>query len=101
MPARSGVLEAAARGSSPGRSHGTTVKPSRAVSRLLTAAAATASSEAVPDVPPGSSFRVGVDLGTASCVLVVLARDADGGPERPVWVASHPSGALADGVVVD
>ena len=41
-------------------------------------------------------LRVGVDLGTASCVLGVL--DAGG---EPVWVDSHPSGALRDGVVVD
>jgi ethanolamine utilization protein EutJ len=44
----------------------------------------------------GSELRAGVDLGTASCVLVVL--DGDG---EPVYVASHPSGALRDGVVVD
>jgi ethanolamine utilization protein EutJ len=37
-----------------------------------------------------------VDLGTATCVIVVL--DADG---EPLWLDSHPSGALADGVVVD
>lgn len=43
-----------------------------------------------------TGLRVGVDLGTASCVLVVL--DAGG---QPVWVDSHPSGALRDGVVVD
>ncbi|WP_253258619.1 ethanolamine utilization protein EutJ [Pseudonocardia sp. N23] len=43
----------------------------------------------------GARLQVGVDLGTASCVLVVLA---DG---RPVRVDSRPSGALADGVVVD
>jgi ethanolamine utilization protein EutJ len=41
-------------------------------------------------------LRVGVDLGTASCVLVVLDAGGD-----PVWVDSHPSGALRDGVVVD
>lgn len=41
-------------------------------------------------------LRVGVDLGTASCVLVVLDRH-----DEPVWVDCHPSGALADGVVVD
>ncbi|MFC4948096.1 ethanolamine utilization protein EutJ [Pseudonocardia sp. GCM10023141] len=45
-------------------------------------------------------LRVGVDLGTATCVLVVLEVD-DGGVERPVRVAAHPSGALRDGVVVD
>ncbi|MHC1559091.1 ethanolamine utilization protein EutJ [Actinomycetospora sp. C-140] len=39
--------------------------------------------------------RVGVDLGTASCVLVVLDDDT------PVWVESAGSGALHDGVVVD
>ncbi len=44
--------------------------------------------------------RVGVDLGTASCVLVVLDRDDDG-RDRPVWVESVGSGALHDGVVVD
>lgn len=41
-------------------------------------------------------LRTGVDLGTASCVLAVL--DAVG---QPVHVASHPSRALRDGVVVD
>ena len=43
-----------------------------------------------------SDVRAGVDLGTASCVLVVLD-----GTGQPVHVASHPSGALRDGVVVD
>jgi ethanolamine utilization protein EutJ len=65
---------------------------------LLTEAAAVAAAVAsgrVPAPSPGGNLRVGVDLGTATCVLVVLAG------ERPVWVASHPSGALADGVVVD
>lgn len=47
--------------------------------------------------PEGTPLRprVGVDLGTASCVLVVLDDD------RPVWVESAGSGALQDGVVVD
>lgn len=45
---------------------------------------------------PGTPANVGVDLGTASCVLVVL--DAEG---EPLWLDSEPSGALADGVVVD
>jgi ethanolamine utilization protein EutJ len=62
--------------------------------RLLGAAAALVGS--TPDRPPTGPLRVGVDLGTASCVLVVL----DEG-DRPVWVDSHPSGALRDGVVVD
>ncbi|TCK21428.1 ethanolamine utilization protein EutJ [Pseudonocardia endophytica] len=43
----------------------------------------------------GADVRVGVDLGTANCVLVVLS------DERPVWVGSAGSGALRDGVVVD
>lgn len=60
---------------------------------LLAAAAARYRDPARTAAPP---LRVGVDLGTASCVLVVLDRD-----DRPVWVDSHPSGALADGVVVD
>ncbi|WP_226370321.1 ethanolamine utilization protein EutJ [Pseudonocardia oceani] len=62
--------------------------------RLLESAAGLVG--AAPDGPPAGPLRVGVDLGTASCVLVVL--DGDG---RPVWVDSHPSGALRDGVVVD
>jgi ethanolamine utilization protein EutJ len=45
---------------------------------------------------PAADLRVGVDLGTASCVLVVLDRTG-----QPVHVASYPSGALRDGVVVD
>lgn len=49
-----------------------------------------------PEELPSGPLRVGVDLGTASCVLVVL--DA---ADEPVWVDSHPSGALRDGVVVD
>ncbi|MCF7547568.1 ethanolamine utilization protein EutJ [Pseudonocardia sp. WMMC193] len=68
---------------------------------LLTAAAELADrgSAAIPDAGLGR-LRVGVDLGTASCVLVVLAVDEDGA-DVPVWVRSHPSGALRDGVVVD
>ena len=42
------------------------------------------------------SLRTGVDLGTASCVLVVLDGAGD-----PLWADSRPSGALRDGVVVD
>jgi ethanolamine utilization protein EutJ len=42
------------------------------------------------------TFRVGIDLGTATCVLAVL--DPDG---QPAYVASYPSGALRDGVVVE
>jgi ethanolamine utilization protein EutJ len=61
--------------------------------RLLSAAAARIGS---PAAEVGDTLRVGVDLGTASCVLVVLDEADD-----PVWVDSHPSGALADGVVVD
>lgn len=38
----------------------------------------------------------GVDLGTATCVLVAVDRDG-----VPVWVDSHPTGAVRDGVVVD
>lgn len=63
-------------------------------STLLAAAAARVGR--APEEPPSGPLRVGVDLGTASCVLVVL--DA---ADRPVWVDSHPSGALRDGVVVD
>lgn len=60
--------------------------------RALLEAAATC---AVPG-PVAGPLRVGVDLGTATCVLAVL--DAAG---APVWVEHHPSGALRDGVVVD
>jgi ethanolamine utilization protein EutJ len=62
--------------------------------QLLAAAAAVAGT--TPDPAPSGPLRVGVDLGTASCVLVVLDSD-----DRPVWLDSHPSGALRDGVVVD
>ncbi|WP_312030152.1 ethanolamine utilization protein EutJ [Actinomycetospora sp. TBRC 11914] len=64
---------------------------------LLAAAAARRDD---PVTTPPARPRVGVDLGTASCVLVVLDRDDDG-EDRPVWVASAGSGALHDGVVVD
>jgi ethanolamine utilization protein EutJ len=54
--------------------------------------------EPTRSVPNGQlrTLRAGVDLGTATCVLAVL--DPVG---QPVYVASHPSGALRDGVVVD
>lgn len=69
--------------------------------RALLAEAAAVAKES-PDAATRASgpLRVGVDLGTASCVLVVLAV-GDGGRDRPVWVDSRPSGALRDGVVVD
>ncbi|WP_344020885.1 ethanolamine utilization protein EutJ, partial [Pseudonocardia kongjuensis] len=76
---------------------------------LLAAAAATAAAiggdggpdrSAIAAVAAADTLRTGVDLGTAGCVLVVLAVAPDG-REHPVWVQSHPSGALADGVVVD
>jgi ethanolamine utilization protein EutJ len=70
---------------------------------LLTAAAdlAAGGCAAIPESGLGA-LRVGVDLGTASCVLVVLADEDDrAGGGRPVWVQSYPSGALRDGVVVD
>ena len=41
-------------------------------------------------------LRTGVDLGTATCVLVVV--DETG---APVWVDAHPTAAIRDGVVVD
>ncbi len=66
------------------------------MARLLGAGAAVLSGTSVPGSAVRTPVRVGVDLGTASCVLVVL--DAAG---EPVWVDAHPSGALADGVVVD
>lgn len=72
----------------------TFANPTENALRLLEAAADRA--RRPPDVVPTGTLRVGVDLGTASCVLVVL--DA---ADRPVWVDSHPSGALRDGVVVD
>ena len=71
-----------------------------AVDGLLAAAAAlletgTADLDPGPDVDPTGPLRIGVDLGTASCVLVVLRG------EQPIWVGAEPSGALRDGVVVD
>lgn len=58
--------------------------------------AAAALEGGAPGTAPADTLRVGVDLGTASCVLIVLDGD-----EQPVWVDSYPSGALRDGVVVD
>jgi ethanolamine utilization protein EutJ len=85
------------------------------VEQLLEAAAAVRSGRVT--VAPVGPLRVGVDLGTATCVLVVLdggvdarsadaprgvdARSADAPRDEPVWVDSHPSAALRDGVVVD
>jgi ethanolamine utilization protein EutJ len=60
---------------------------------LLDAAAACAG--VAPEAVSGP-LRVGVDLGTATCVLVVLESTG-----APVWVDGHPSGAIRDGVVVD
>jgi ethanolamine utilization protein EutJ len=62
---------------------------------LLAAAAArhgAGPASAVADGP----LRAGVDLGTATTVLVVL--DVE---DVPVWVESLPGGAVRDGVVVD
>lgn len=75
------------------------------VHRLLAEAAAlavtaTSDAEPLPDRAAAGGLRVGIDLGTASCVLVVLQDGADG-QEHPIWVGSWPSGALRDGVVVD
>jgi ethanolamine utilization protein EutJ len=65
----------------------------RSVTHALLADAAARRDD--PVLAPPARPRVGVDLGTASCVLVVLDDD------RPVWVESVASGALHDGVVVD
>lgn len=62
-------------------------------SELLEAAAACM--VAPPSHVAVERARVGVDLGTATTVLVVLADDT------PVWVDTDASGALQDGVVVD
>ena len=60
-----------------------------------------AAAERIGAPPEGTPARprVGVDLGTASCVLVVL--DSSHEADRPLWVESAGSGALQDGVVVD
>ncbi|WP_211350602.1 ethanolamine utilization protein EutJ [Ornithinicoccus hortensis] len=63
------------------------------VGRLLASARAHLGRAAEEVVAP---LRVGVDLGTATCVIVVLDASGD-----PVWVQSTPCAALQDGVVVD
>ena len=68
------------------------------VEQLLAAAAAAWAGQVA--VAPVGPLRVGVDLGTATCVLVVLDGGVDASGE-PIWVDSHPSAALRDGVVVD
>lgn len=75
------------------------------VDRLLAEVAEVAAVAARQDpdadrIESAAGLRVGVDLGTASCVLVVLATDPDGGV-HPLWVGAEQSGALRDGVVVD
>lgn len=61
------------------------------------AAALLAADPATEPAPaPSGPLRVGVDLGTASVVLVVLGPDG-----APVHVGARPSRALRDGVVVD
>jgi len=75
------------------------MKISADADRLLAEAADVAATGGAAE-RSGGPLRVGVDLGTASCVLVVLEAGPDG-RDRPVWVDSHPSGALRDGVVVD
>lgn len=47
-------------------------------------------------LPADSPLSFGIDLGTATCVLVAV--DATG---LPVWVDSRPTAAVRDGVVVD
>ena len=69
-------------------------------SELLIASAAVADGRDPGFEGSVTGLRVGVDLGTASCVLAVLATD-DAGDEHPLWVGSAGSGALRDGVVVD
>lgn len=61
-------------------------------SQLALAAALNGTSDGAGDAPA----NVGVDLGTATTVLVVLADDG-----RPTWVGQRESGAIRDGVVVD
>ena len=61
---------------------------------LLEAAARRLGQGPAPDV--AGPLRVGVDLGTATTVLVVL--DAEG---APVWVDAVPGRTVRDGVVVD
>jgi ethanolamine utilization protein EutJ len=65
---------------------------SAADSQLALAASLNGGSEAAGDVPAS----VGVDLGTATTVLVALAADG-----RPIWVGQRESRAIRDGVVVD
>jgi ethanolamine utilization protein EutJ len=78
----------------------TTRETSVSATEELLAAAADLAARGEAAIPENGTaglgrLRVGVDLGTASCVLVVLSDDV------PVWVQSYPSGALRDGVVVD
>jgi ethanolamine utilization protein EutJ len=69
---------------------------SRASSRWLLEQAAARLVAGQPLRGMTDPLRVGIDLGTASCVVVVLDQ-----ADRPVWVDAEPSGALRDGVVVD
>src|SRR5690349_6933147 len=63
---------------------------------LLAGARPDTGADQLPRSVRNDQLRTGIDLGTATCVLAVL--DPAG---QPAYVASHPSGALRDGVVVD
>jgi len=65
---------------------------SAADSQLAAAAALIDGSKPAGDTPTS----IGVDLGTATTVLVALSADG-----RPVWVGQRRSRAIRDGVVVD
>lgn len=65
----------------------------KSVSELLTRAGDLRICETAQVASP---IRVGIDLGTATCVLVAVDEVGD-----PVWIDVTPTAAIRDGVVVD
>lgn len=69
------------------------VTPKQPISDVLRAAGSLSATEALP---AKGRIRTGIDLGTATCVLVTIDET-----DSPVWIDVIPTAAIRDGVVVD
>lgn len=55
-----------------------------------------AASFRTPKPPAAGCLRAGIDLGTATCVIVIIDESGEA-----VWIDSEPTAAVRDGVIVD